>query len=317
MDVIEKPAVAKTAKRHPLGGVLPVFQLPFRDDETIDEATLKQELLWLLDQGADGVVMAMVSEVLRLSDTERRQVAELAVAAVAGRGTAIISVGHESSYVACELARHAEAIGAHAVMAIPPISVAPDETQTRKYYQKIAEALTIPLIVQDASGYVGRPMSIALQAGLLAEFGPRILFKPEAIPIGPRLSALLEATDGKACILEGTGGIALVDSYRRGIIGTMPGSDLIAGIVALWRALQVGDDRRIYELSLPISSLIALTNSLDAFLAVEKHLLVKQGVFKNTIVRGPVGYLLDEKTREEVDRLFAMLCRTIENQRLA
>lgn len=297
-----------------LGGVLPVFQLPFHEDETIDQATLGAQLHWLLEQGADGVVMAMVSEVLRLSEAERRQVAQQVVAAVADRGITVISVGHESTYLACELAKHAEAIGAAAVMAIPPVSVMPDSNQTRHYYQRIAKAVAIPVIVQDASGYVGQPMPLAMQAELLAQFGPRLYFKPEATPIGPRLSQLLEATDHQARIFEGTGGIALVDSYRRGIVGTMPGADLVKAIVALWQALEAGDDRRAYQLSLPISSLIAMQNSLDAFLAVEKYLLVKQGVFKNTIVRGPVDYVLDEKTRQEVDRLFAMLCKVIEAQ---
>ncbi len=87
----------------------------------------------------------------------------------------------------------------------------------------------------------------------------------------------------------------------------MPGADLIEGIVALWNALQSGDDDSIYPLSLAISSIIAIQNSLDAFLAVEKHLLVRQGIFKNTIVRGPVAYHLDDETRSEVDRLFDRL----------
>jgi len=56
------------------------------------------------------------------------------------------------------------------------------------------------------------------------------------VPIGPRLSQLLAATGGKARVFEGTGGIALIDSFQRGIVGTMPGADLIDGIVALWRA---------------------------------------------------------------------------------
>ncbi len=168
-------------------------------------------------------------------------------------------------------------------------------------------ACSIPVTVQDASGYVGRPMSISMQAQLLDEFGiERICFKPEATPIGQRLSQLRLATQGRARIFEGTGGIALLDSFRRGIVGTMPGADLIHSIVALWQALTVGDEQRAYQLSLPISSLIAIQNSLDAFLAVEKYLLVKQGIFKNTLVRGPVGYKLDPETREEVDRLFEL-----------
>jgi 4-hydroxy-tetrahydrodipicolinate synthase len=138
------------------------------------------------------------------------------------------------------------------------------------------------------------------------------MFKPEATPIGPRLSALRDACGAEARIFEGTGGIALVDSYRRGIAGSMPGADLIKGIVALWRALEAGDEKRIYALSLPISALVAVQNSLDAFLAVEKYLLVKQGVFKNTVVRGPVGYVLDAETRAEVDRLFDLVTAAVE-----
>jgi 4-hydroxy-tetrahydrodipicolinate synthase len=92
----------------------------------------------------------------------------------------------------------------------------------------------------------------------------------------------------------------------------MPGADLIKGIVAMWRALRNGDDERAYCISQPVTSLIAIQNNLDAFLAIEKYLLVKQGVFRNTLVRGPVGYVLDEETRLEVDRLFERLTRQLE-----
>ncbi|MBE7555919.1 MAG: dihydrodipicolinate synthase family protein [Anaerolineales bacterium] len=291
----------------PISGVLPVFQTPFHEDETIDFVTLEQEIQWLYDQGSDGIVMGMVSETLRLSSEERQQLAEAACRFGGERGVVVISVGAESSHTAEVYARHAEAVGAAAVMAIPPVSVGMVEDELKRYYERIIKAITIPVIVQDASGYVGKPMSIALQASLFNEYGQRVMFKPEATPIGPRLSALRQATGGQAAIFEGTGGIALVDSYRRGIAGTIPGADLIDGIVALWRALQAGDEQRIYELSLPISALIAVQTSLDAFLAVEKYLLVKRGIFKNTTVRGPVGYVLDEETRQEVDRLFERL----------
>jgi 4-hydroxy-tetrahydrodipicolinate synthase len=309
MDSVVKMPDA-TRKLH---GVLPVFQTPFRDDETIDAATLENQINWLYDCGVDGIVMAMVSEVLRLSGAERMQLAELACRLGNTRGMVVISVGAESAKVAEEFARHAEASGASAVMAIPPVSVAVGENELLKYYQRIIRATRLPVVVQDASGYVGRPMSIQMQAQLLEQFGSeRVLYKPEASPIGPRLSALRDRTRGQAKIFEGTGGIALVDSFRRGVIGTMPGADLIKGIVALWRALQAGDEKRIYALSLPICSLIAIQNSLDAFLAIEKYLLVKQGVFTNTLVRGPVGYVLDEETRREIDRLFDQVMQAVE-----
>ncbi len=296
-----------------LAGVLPVFQTPYHDDESIDAETLRREIDWLYACGADGIVMAMVSELLRLSSDERMRLAELACEFSGGRGVVVISVGAESSKSAEMFTAHAEKVGADAVMAIPPVSIAIGEAELTRYFERILDATTLPLIVQDASGYVGRPMSIETQAKLHRTWGPaRVMFKPEAEPIGPRLTELLDATRGEAKVFEGTGGIALVDSFRRGIVGTMPGADLIRGVVALWRALIAHDARRIAELDAVISKLVALQNGLDAFLAVEKHLLVKQGIFRSLLVRGPVGYHLDDATRQQADQLFDEMIRVVE-----
>ncbi len=294
-------------------GVLPVFQTPFLEDESIDFETLDGELQWLAEAGADGVVMAMVSEVLRLSGAEREALAAHVCRAFDGRGAVIVSVGAESSHTAEGYARQAEAVGARALMAIPPVATRLGEEGLMEYYGRILRAVELPVVVQDASGYLGQPLSIGLQARLLEEYGPgRVLFKPEAAPIGQRLTALREATGGRAKVYEGTGGIALVDSFHRGIVGTMPGADLVRALVPLWQALVAGDELRARRIHGPLSSLIVMQNSLDSFLAVEKHLLVRQGVFRNEIVRGPRGFVLDEETRREVDRLFDLLMVAVE-----
>ena len=293
-------------------GVLPVFQVPYYEDEQIDFETLGKEIDWLFDAGSDGLVMAMVSEVLRLNDQERFDVAAYVCQQSAGRGSITISVGAESSRQAEAFTAHAESVGASAVMAVPPVSIAVDETQLHTYYRHILGATQLPMIVQDASGYVGRAMSIEFQASLWQDHPQQVMFKPEATPIGPRLTALHEATGGQAIVFEGTGGLALVESYCRRISGTMPGADLIHAIVALWRALEAGDAAQADAISMPLTTLVAKQHSLDAFIAIEKHLLVRQGVFQNTIIRGPVGYTLDDITRQEVDRLFDLLQDVVE-----
>lgn len=298
-------------------GVLPVFQTPFHDDESIDFDTLEREIDWLFQHGADGIVMAMVSETLRLASEEREALAASACRLANGRGAVVISVGAESGHTAVRYTRHAEAAGATAVMAIPPISVGLSDEELLRYYERIIRASDLPVIVQDASGYVGRPMPIALQARLLAEFGTQVMYKPEAHPIGPRLTALREATSGAARIFEGSGGIALVESHARGIAGTMPGAELIEAQVALWRALERGDRATVERIYPPLCALVALQTSLDAFLAVEKHLLVKQGVFRNTNVRGPVGYALDEHTRGQVNAWYERVCEAVSASRQA
>lgn len=291
--------------KHELRGVLPVFQTPWHENETLDLETLEREIAWLYDCGANGIVMAMVSETLRLDSEEREQLAAAACKFGKDRGVVVISVGAESSKTAERYAKHAESIGADAVMAIPPVSIGIGESELLAYYTHIINAIRIPVIVQDASGYVGKPMPITMQARLLDEFGPeRVQYKPEASPIGPKLSELRDATKGRARVFEGTGGIALVDSFKRGVVGTMPGADLIRGLAPLWKALETGDHEKADRIHGPLSALISMQTSLDGFLAVEKHLLKRQGIFKNTLVRGPVGFKLDPETTREVERQF-------------
>lgn len=293
-----------------LHGVLPVLHTPFTESFAIDVVTLEREIDWAFDTGADGVVCAMVSETLRLGYHGRKELATHVCRAAQGRGSIVISVGAESIAEACDFAQHAQSLGASAVMAIPPVATALSSRATCEYFASIARSISIPLVVQDASNYVGASIDLSVYLNLLEEFGERrILFKPEASPLGPNVSRLRDATGGKARIFEGSGGINLVDCYRRGIVGTMPGTDLLDGIVALWNALRAGDDKRCYELSLPISAMIYLQiqGGLDGFLSLEKYLLKKRGIFRNTLQIQPCGWQPDHETLAEVDRIFELL----------
>jgi dihydrodipicolinate synthase/N-acetylneuraminate lyase len=303
----------RVANIHELSGVLPVIQTPFLPDGQIDEGELVKELHWVLDQGVAGLTTGMVSEVLRLTEAERRRLTEIVVGVALERGAlSVISCGAESTMTAVAYARHAEQAGANAAMAIAPVTVALSDDALYGYYSAIADATDVAIVVQDASGYVGRPLSIDVQARLLAHYGQRVYFKPEAPPIGQRVSLLRDATGGRARIFEGTGGIALVDSYRRGIVGTMPGAEVCWAFQKMWEALTNHDWSRAYQIVGPISSLVNLQNSLDAYVAVEKHILHSQGVMASTLAREPIGYTLDDESGAEVDRLVGRLRQMID-----
>ena len=293
-----------------LKGVLPIVHTPFLDDDAIDAASLKREIDWAYVQGADGLGTGMVSELLRLTADERVALTEHIVQSSAGRGAVFAGVGAESSAQALLYAKAAERAGCDAVMAIPPTTTRLSESGLLDYFRRLADGISLPVIVQDASGYVGQAIPLGVCVQLLERYGPdKILFKPEAAPIGPNLSALRDATGGKARIFEGSGGILLVDSFRRGIAGTMPGMDLLDGIVALWDALRRQDEASIYQVYFPICALVALQMQagLDGFLAVETYVLVKRGLFTSDRRRTPNAWSLDPETTREIDRLLFLL----------
>jgi dihydrodipicolinate synthase/N-acetylneuraminate lyase len=293
-----------------LQGVLPIVHTPFLDDDSIDSASLRREIDFAFATGVDGLGTGMVSEILRLTTDERISLTQQIVELAAGRGPVFAAVGAESIQQALVYAKAAEAAGCDGIMAVPPITTRLPEAALLDYFRALAEGVNLTLIVQDASGYVGQAIPLSVYVTLLERYGAeKIVFKPEAAPIGPNLSALRDATSGKARIFEGSGGILLVDSYRRGIAGTMPGMEMLAGIVAVWRALERGDDDAAYRLYYPICAIVALQlqAGLDGFLAIEKHLLAKMGIFATARRRRPYSWELDAETAAEIDRLMERL----------
>lgn len=297
-----------------LGGVLPVLSVPFTDEERLDEAALAGEIEWLIAGGVDGVVTGMVSEILRMTQSQRRELTEAVVRIVDGRVWTVIAVGAESTTSAAELAAHAESVGATAVMVNPPLTASLDDEALFAYFSGVTDAAgSLPVVIQDASGYIGTPLSIDLMLRLLSAYGPeKVLFKPEAVPLGPRVTQLYEASNQTARIFEGSGGLALVESRARGAVGTMPGPDLAWAIVAIWRALAESNADRADELSAGVCSILAHVSSLDSYVAVEKHLLVTQGVLPSARRILPSGFDLDAVTTSEIERLMARLRRLVD-----
>lgn len=293
-----------------IAGVLPVLHTPFDDDDEIDLPSLSREIDWALEVGADGVCSAMVSEVLRLTAEERIELNRRLVEFTAGRGVVIASVGAESTKQAVQFARAADDAGCSAVMAIPPISTALPDAALLQYFTALADSVDLPLIVQDASSYVGKSISTDFYVRLLERYGPdKILFKPEGAPVGPNISDLRDASGGRARMFDGSGGILLIDAVRRGVVGTMPGVDLLDAIVAIWKALGRGDESAAYQIYFPICALVALQlqAGLDGFLAVEKYILVRRKIFSHDRRRQPNSWSLDRETQAEIDRLLEML----------
>ena len=187
-----------------LAGVLPIAHTPFLDDQSIDEPSLARQIEWAYQQGADGCCTGMVSELLRLTPDERQRLTTLLAELNRGRGCFVASVGAESTRQAVQYCQQAVDAGADAVMAIPPLSTSLSDAQLTGYFAALATESGVPLIVQDASSYVGQPIPHTICLELLERFGAeRILFKPEAAPLGPNLSALRDATDGRGSDLRG------------------------------------------------------------------------------------------------------------------
>jgi dihydrodipicolinate synthase/N-acetylneuraminate lyase len=295
-------------------GVYSVVQTPLDENDNIDQAIFKREIDWLIECGVKGLVLAMVSEVMRFSADERRLQWQSALKIINKRVPLIVSVGAESTAIAISLAKSAQADGATALMATPPAIFPATSDQIYTYYSEIIEAVKIPLIVQDASNYMGQPLDLELYGNLIEKYGTeRVQFKPEAKPVKERAAALQEIAHGQARIFEGQSGIDLLDTHPLGLVGTMPGGEIPWAIIKLWNALESNDLELAKSIHNLVSQLVAFQQNIDGYVAVEKYLLVKQGIFESVRQRGPVRTILSSEVKIEIDQIFEKLVKMVNN----
>lgn len=290
-------------------GLLPVVQVSWAEDGGMEWGDMEKQVNWLLGEcGASGLVIGMVSEVLRMTERERDELVERLVGLADGRGPVVMSVGGESTAIAQRNARAAERLGSAGMMAIPPALTRVDRAGLLEYYAGILEVTEIPLVVQDASNYVGTEMGIEVQGEVWKMEPERVGFKPEAAPVVENMQRLQEWTNGQAPCYEGMGGRDLVEQFPLGIVGTMPGADIPWAIGAIWRAMEKGESTLAEKIQGVVRELIQYCEvGLDGFLSVEKFLLKEQGIFGNRRVRGPVGYRLEGAEEGAVKEIYDRL----------
>lgn len=129
-------------------GIIPAMVTPLKEDESINIPVLEQLMEALLAQGADGFYVAgATGEGLALRPEERRVLAEESIRIADGRKPCIIQVASTDFSQAVALAKHAEAVGAAAISATPPLFFGYGENDVYNYYKKLAEAVHIPLMI--------------------------------------------------------------------------------------------------------------------------------------------------------------------------
>lgn len=149
-------------------GVMPAIVTPLNGDESVNTGVLEQLIGFFLQQGADGFYVAgATGEGLALRPDQRQLLAEAAVAA-SGEKPCIIQVASTDFQQAIALAKHAQAVGAVAISATPPLFFRYDEQDVYNYYKALADAVDIPLIVYNSplAGFPLTPDFIARLFGI-------------------------------------------------------------------------------------------------------------------------------------------------------
>lgn len=104
-----------------LTGLIAAAFTPMTDDGDLDLGRVPAITDYVINQGARGLFLCgSTGESPSLSVAERKETASAYMLANRGRVPLIVHVGHNSLDEACDLAAHAEGLGAEAIAVVPP-----------------------------------------------------------------------------------------------------------------------------------------------------------------------------------------------------
>jgi dihydrodipicolinate synthase/N-acetylneuraminate lyase len=243
----------------PYSGVFPIAPTAFDAEGELDLASQKRAIDFMIDCGVDGIcILANFSEQFALTDAERERLTPWILDHVAGRVPVIVTTSHFSSRVAAERSRRAQAAGAAMVMLMPPYhgaTLRADESGILDFYRRVAEAVDIPIMVQDAP-VSGTTLSAAFLARMAAEIDLLQYFKIEVPFAADKLRALIAlAGDTIRGPFDGEESVTLMADLAAGATGTMPSAsigDVLGRVLRRWSAGDASGATELYERHLPL-----------------------------------------------------------------
>lgn len=243
---------------HPFTG-LSVFPLtPTDSDGRVDEAALTRILERILTSGAASIgLLGSTGIYAYLTADERRRAVEIAVSVVAGQMPLIVGCGAIRTDAAIDLARHAEAAGADALL-MAPVSYTPLlEDEVADHYAAVAGSSGLPMCLYNNPSTTHFTFSPALLARIAAH--PRIAGVKMPLPKGPisnDLPALRRALPRAFSIGysadwgAGEAMLAGCDAFYSSVGGTIP--DVMVKLAKAARRGDVEEVRRIDAILAPL-----------------------------------------------------------------
>jgi 4-hydroxy-tetrahydrodipicolinate synthase len=149
-----------------LSGSIPALVTPF-DGDAVDYDALDAIVDWQIDEGSSGLVpVGTTGESPTLSHDEHKLVVERVVSRAAGRVPVIAGAGSNNTAEAIDFARHAESVGADAILVVTPYYNKPGQEGLYAHYRAIDAAADLPTIIYNIPGRSVINMSVETMARL-------------------------------------------------------------------------------------------------------------------------------------------------------
>jgi len=210
-------------------GVYVVLVTPFKEDESLDEETMRVHLDRVTQEGADGVIVGgSTGEFASLSEDERKRLIKLVIDHVDGRVPVIAGGMAPSTKETIRWSKFAEDTGADGVMIVSPYYGSQTDEALYEHFKKVAESVKVPIMAYNNTETSGNDLVPDIITRLAKE--GRVNYLKECVDTR-RIQLIKERCGDKINIFSGVDDL-LFQAFLLGCTGCVSGgANVVPGVV--------------------------------------------------------------------------------------
>ncbi|MFM0392605.1 dihydrodipicolinate synthase family protein [Paraburkholderia phytofirmans] len=259
-----------------IAGIYPILYAFFDRDNRLDRAAMRRQVEAAIRAQAPGVaVLGLATEVNKLARAEREQVIRWAAEDCTGELPLTVTITGASVDAQRDLAHFAIEQGAAWLILQPP-PLSPGEAPRPEafyfdFFASVMEGIEVPVGIQNAPEYLGVGLTPASLRALATQCSNFRVLKGEGPSV--TLADTIAMVGDLMPVLNGRGGMELLDNLRAGCAGMIVAPDCFDWQQRIYRAFRSGDMEQadaLYQQVLP--AIVFVMQSLDTLLCYGKRI---------------------------------------------
>jgi 4-hydroxy-tetrahydrodipicolinate synthase len=145
-------------------GIIPPIITPIKNDESVDEAALREHIDFMITGGINGILaFGSNSEFYMIEEDEMPGILKIIIDQVKGRIPVYMGIGAIRTGKCVRLAQLGVKLGAMGVSVLQPMFIKPNDEELYDHFRTIAEAIPdVPMLLYNNPGRTAYPISQAV-----------------------------------------------------------------------------------------------------------------------------------------------------------
>lgn len=253
-------------------GVHSVIFALYNSHGDLDFKLMERQVDQVISVGVKGItVLGLATEVNKLKYTEQRSIVEAVVQSVNGRVPVSVTVTGNSVQCQREFCNFSQDAGADWLILQPPFDNSFSSKKLRDFFSKVSDVINVPFAIQNAPEYLNNYLTDEDIRIMELDINNFQLIKAETS--SEPFSRLIESQNSNMTMLNGRGGLEMVDCLRAGCDGFVIAPDVVdhaVQIYQLWTCGKFKEADIAYRNALP--AMVFSMQSIDHLLTYGKRI---------------------------------------------